>query len=278
LFENVYSVFYNTEVTTSIVKKKTEFLQILKNEKAADQTNFVKCFEEISTIMNKNMKEKNEFYIVFFTDGQETINSLSKVQESLENVKTFIDHLNIQHEIQTSIYSIGFSRDHDAQLLNQMAQAGTQMGNFIFVDPSAENYDEQIKEALNSSINMALESSTKGKIVLKNGDFKKTLICDSMYEFKKEGNILDPQNMNLEDAQIVEENKVEDWTSVKYHCSTLMKKSDLVKGDLMIQLNVSKDVTIENKSSILEVQDVPLLLQKSAEVQLINKQTFELIQ
>ena len=49
--------------------------------------------------------------------------------------KKLEDSLNIS----VSIYCIGFSIDHDAVLLNNLAQSGTKRGNFVYIDTSQED-------------------------------------------------------------------------------------------------------------------------------------------
>jgi hypothetical protein len=53
-----------------------------------------------------------------------------------------------QRGIKSRIFSIGFSRDHDADLLNFLAKAGSEMGNFIYIDTGLPNYGEKMNEAL----------------------------------------------------------------------------------------------------------------------------------
>jgi hypothetical protein len=45
----------------------------------------------------------------------------------------------------TRFLTIGFSREHDAIFLNNIAKCGSELGNFFFIDTSAENYAEQVK-------------------------------------------------------------------------------------------------------------------------------------
>ena len=42
--------------------------------------------------------------------------------------------------ISVTIYTLGLSRSHDATLLNDLAQAGTVEGNFIFIDTQEAGY------------------------------------------------------------------------------------------------------------------------------------------
>ena len=58
-------------------------------------------------------------------------------------------------EIVSRFLTIGFSRDHDAVFLNKIAQSGSDMGNFFFVDTSQPGYSDQVKECLKDSLSLA---------------------------------------------------------------------------------------------------------------------------
>ena len=60
--------------------------------------------------------------------------------------------------------TIGFSRDHDAIFLNNIAKCGTELGNFFFIDTSTENSAEQVKQCLAESLDMAIEGDNPLKI------------------------------------------------------------------------------------------------------------------
>jgi len=61
--------------------------------------------------------------------------------------------------VQTTIFCIGLGRYHDARLLNNIAQSGSKLGNFIYIDTGLENYKDNMREALSSSLDMAISSS-----------------------------------------------------------------------------------------------------------------------
>lgn len=62
-------------------------------------------------------------------------------------------------EITSRFLTIGFSRDHDAVFLNKIAQSGSEMGNFFFIDTSLPDKTEKVKECLSNSLSMAQQQS-----------------------------------------------------------------------------------------------------------------------
>lgn len=87
--------------------------------------------------------------IIFFTDGQDgnTEATAQKLPELQQNI--------LKREITSRFLTIGFSQGHDAQFLNKIAQSGTEMGNFFYIDTSAADYLEKVKECLGQSMSMA---------------------------------------------------------------------------------------------------------------------------
>jgi len=53
--------------------------------------------------------------------------------------------------------TIGFTNEHDAKFLNTIAQSGTDLGNFFYINTEQPDYPDQIKECLSSSLQMAKE-------------------------------------------------------------------------------------------------------------------------
>ena len=62
------------------------------------------------------------------------------------------------------MYTLGFSKEHDANLLNFFAQSGSQLGNFIYIDNSEEDYDDQMNIAMGECLGLASSSSGKPKM------------------------------------------------------------------------------------------------------------------
>jgi hypothetical protein len=107
--------------------------------------------------------------VIFFTDGQDTCNDKKAINASMEEMKKTIT----KKEITSRFLTIGFTKNHDAAFLNNIAQAGSDLGNFFFIDTDNASYDEQIQECLQSSLQMAAQeeeglvlkfSSAKAKV------------------------------------------------------------------------------------------------------------------
>ena len=58
-------------------------------------------------------------------------------------------------EIKSRFLTIGFTQDHDAKFLNQIAEAGSELGNFFYIDTGNSNYKAQIAECLVQSLSLA---------------------------------------------------------------------------------------------------------------------------
>jgi hypothetical protein len=71
-----------------------------------------------------------------------------KLQNSLKNQST-------KRNITSQIFCIGFSAGHDAKLLNEIAKAGTNIGNFIYINNNDAGYKGQMSAAVRDSIGLA---------------------------------------------------------------------------------------------------------------------------
>jgi hypothetical protein len=58
--------------------------------------------------------------------------------------------------IKSRCLTIGFTQSHDAVLLNSIAKAGSELGNFIYVDTEKQDYHQQIEDSIASSLAMSL--------------------------------------------------------------------------------------------------------------------------
>jgi hypothetical protein len=56
--------------------------------------------------------------------------------------------------------AIGFSDNHDARFMNKIAQAGSEIGNFIFINSQSENKKQEILNALEESLSIAIEGQS----------------------------------------------------------------------------------------------------------------------
>lgn len=146
------------------------------------------------------------------------------------------------------------------------------MGNFVYIDTYQPNYPEQIKEALNSSLNLALGSSGKTRISIENAakNFKSAEVCkmDKSYEEVKES----------DEVQIDAGEGANNWTSARYYTHFILKESELTSGPIQVALQLTKDKRVDGNAVITKVEDVPIVLRKQAEIEVVNRQTFDLIQ
>jgi hypothetical protein len=77
-----------------------------------------------------------------------------------------IQSYNTGRGIEVVVYTIGLSRDHDAEFLNSLAQIGTKMGNFIYIDTYEPDYQDKMMQSMNESLDMVLSSSGQPKFVI----------------------------------------------------------------------------------------------------------------
>ena len=61
-------------------------------------------------------------------------------------------------QTQSRFLTIGFTEHHNATLLNQITQVGTELGNFYYIDTRKPDYPEYIKECLSNSLAMTFQS------------------------------------------------------------------------------------------------------------------------
>jgi len=94
-------------------------------------------------------KNVRDISIIFFTDGLDGNKELTAT-----NLKLLQDTM-LKMEVNSRFLTIGFSRDHDAVFLNSIAQAGSELGNFIYIDTQLPTYVDQVKESLQNSLSMA---------------------------------------------------------------------------------------------------------------------------
>ena len=83
---------------------------------------------------------RSEFSIFFLTDGE------AHVGNGVELLQAFFQKMSTEKGISSTMYCLGLSRDHDAVLLNKMAQCGSALGNFIYLDIYDGKY-EKVTEA-----------------------------------------------------------------------------------------------------------------------------------
>ena len=63
--------------------------------------------------------------------------------------------------------------------MNDIANFGSDLGNFIFVDTNGNDYQDKITEALGDSFDIALGSNSAVKFKIENQKEKYELVCPS---------------------------------------------------------------------------------------------------
>lgn len=193
-FDKVELMFYNDSITHTYISSKSHMLKVIDQERPDRGTDFIICFDWLLTSLTESNTDN---CIVFFTDGCDTINKRQVVVDKMLSLKKTLKELDVKKNISTKIYCIGLSEDHDAQLLNSLAQLGSNQGNFIYVDTTQSDYEWMIKEALNSSICMAINHIGMPKILVTNTQSGKrgTLEAETSYGFAPVQAVMDPQQL-----------------------------------------------------------------------------------
>ena len=58
--------------------------------------------------------------------------------------------------------------------MNKIAQVGSNMGNFFYIDTSGANYQQDVMTSLEESLEIAIEGSTSINLKLKGKDIEQT--------------------------------------------------------------------------------------------------------
>ena len=93
-------------------------------------------FRRIVKICDAN-PELEEMVVIFITDGQDGFQGPEPSEEMYQEIATYISS---RPGFSIKYLAVGFSRDHDAEFMNRIANFGNQRGNFIFIDSYNENW------------------------------------------------------------------------------------------------------------------------------------------
>lgn len=147
-FEHFVTLFYDSNARPMVANNYEDYERQMNATTAGGGTCFFTCFDYVSKFCNENQGIR-DISVIFFTDGQDGDKNRTNI-----SIAQLSAQLN-QREIVNRYLTLGFSRDHDAVFLNSIAQAGSEMGNFFFIDTQKEGYVEDVKESLKSSLSMA---------------------------------------------------------------------------------------------------------------------------
>ena len=63
----------------------------------------------------------------------------------------------MRESLKSRFLTIGFSADHDAPFMNRIAQSGSDLGNFMYIDTGKPNFSDEVQTCLSESLDMAME-------------------------------------------------------------------------------------------------------------------------
>ena len=99
----------------------------------------------------------DELTVIFFTDGCDTCNQKPALLQSLHEMSAALQSI---PGLNSKFLAIGFSQGHDAAFMNDLAKAGSMIGNFIYVDQSKAGWQQQVNTALKESLEIAISNSS----------------------------------------------------------------------------------------------------------------------
>ena len=142
---------------------KFENINQYKNENskldAGGGTNFASVFKEIQKKYSKKDNSDKSLYeytdctIMFMTDGQ---TCKASALSTLDQLKKHLEVLGVRFRF----FWIGFSQDHDANLLGQIARSGNEMGNFVYIKEDSAEFKNEISAALSQAFELAPGSNS----------------------------------------------------------------------------------------------------------------------
>ena len=175
----------------------------------------------------------------------------------------------------SAIYCLGFSQYHDADLLNKMAQIGSTMGNFIYIDTQAD-YKKQLADSFGQCLSMAIESSSKNKLKISSkvdNKYSKNLLLKHRYVFEEK----QPIDEKAEDMQIDTELQT-DWSSIVYECKTMFDRQQIESGQLVFTIQLEEGIVQQCVVELELIEDPPFEAKSAANLEFLNKKIFALIQ
>lgn len=139
-------------------------------------------FKRIKAIIAEH-PQLEEIQIMFVTDGQDIHQSYVGNNYDAE-ISQVIRDIQVVNGIKSQYLTIGFSQHHDAKRMNEIANSGSEAGNFIFVDTNqGQDVEAKIAEALGDSFDIALGSDAAVKFRIENQqeDFKIVSAAETTY-------------------------------------------------------------------------------------------------
>lgn len=239
--------------TENLVDFNNKITQVQPKSK----TDFVGTFKKLQGYCEKNQPE--DLTVLFLTDGDDTCNKPDEVESELANLKGFLN----AKEISSRFFTIGLSSEHDAVLLSKIAQTGSDLGNFFFVDYNEENETRNYKDVIKECLVKTFEMGVPGKSLLA------TILYGETSKRVHLAPVENGQEESKEDAKEVEDHPI----NPVYNASIVLES--LPDGQLEIQL-MGPDVSLFIEP--VEVENPDLEMALNTEINIINKVFFDYIQ
>lgn len=140
------------------------------------------------------------------------------------------------------------------------------MGNFIYIDTNKADYQDEMNQAFRDCLGMASVASTKPKMTFSAPSiaYKETVNVETQYSFLRDDESLkmsepqdeknalnksfedvpddaadDDDEMDNEDGDDEKQEKIaDDWTSIKYFVSMLVKEKQIKAADMKVQFKL----------------------------------------
>ena len=164
-FEQFHTFVYNNRANGFLAKDYPQYNSQIQNIRAGGGTNFMEVFKEIKRVLREN-PDCEDLVVIFITDGQDGYYSPNGNRDAeYEQISAEIRSL---EKVRSKFLSVGFSRGHDAAFMNRIANFGSEIGNFIFIDSYEEGWRDKLNESLLESLEIALDVAAKVKYQIKN--------------------------------------------------------------------------------------------------------------
>ena len=180
-------------------KDLDEFNTKIDKVDAKSKTDFVITFKQIMKYCDK--VKPDDLTVLFLTDGNDTNNDAKQVDAALDSLKVYLQTENFS----SRFFTIGLSAEHDAVLLSKITQAGSDLGNFFYVDYSEDNgtrtYKDTIKECLYKTFDFGVPGGAINAEIMYDGVYKKLYLTQKE---DQEGNLISGEMIldTLPDGQL----------------------------------------------------------------------------
>jgi hypothetical protein len=181
-------------------------------------------------------------------------------------------------QVQSRWLSIGFSRHHDAAFMNSLAQTGSDLGNFIYIDTDEADYDTKVTTSLDESLAMAMESAAGLRCCVRNMplQFDKKIVCEFNYAVD-EADLSDEEGQEEKKEEVVKEDLQE--MKVTLTCQAILPSIIFQEGEGILEiLLMRKDEELATEFELEHLEDPPEDVKIKAMLQLSNTKIFDIIQ